>query len=148
MQELTISRPDDWHLHLLYLCSRSRFCFCTRATQTSIRAFDAAIASARSAASPTTRLFRLLVLPNQQNLSLFARSARHSQTVIFALCLRRAGHNVGLDPSLYPDRFEEDLEPKKESGLRRKAEHQIHSLAEQEAQRDTLVVVVSGLESV
>jgi len=93
-------------------------------------------------------LFELLVPPNQQNQSLFARSDRHSQTVIFALCLRRAGHNVGLDPSLYPDRFEEDLEPKKESGLQRGAQHQIHSLAEQEAQCDTLVVVVSGLESV
>ena len=68
--------------------------------------------------------------------------------MIFALCLRRAGHNVGLDPSLYPDRFEEDLEPKKESGLQRGAQHQIHSWAEQEAQFDTLVVVVSGLESV
>ena len=68
--------------------------------------------------------------------------------MIFALCLRQTGHNVGLDPSLYPDRFEEDLEPKKESGLRRGAQHEIHSLAEQEAQCDTLVVVESGLESV
>ncbi len=68
--------------------------------------------------------------------------------MIFALCLRRAGHNVGLEPSLYSARLKEDLEPKKESGLRRGAQHQIHSWAEQEAQCDTLVVVVSGLESV
>jgi hypothetical protein len=68
--------------------------------------------------------------------------------VIFALCLRRTGHNVGLDPSLYPDRLKEDLEPKKESGLRRGAQHQIHSLAQQEGQCNTLVVVESGLESV
>lgn len=68
--------------------------------------------------------------------------------MIFALCLRRAGHNVGLEPSLYSAHLKEDLEPKKESGLRHGAQHQIHSLAEQEAQCDTLVVVVSGLESV